>query len=188
MKGMSGSVKLLLALMGCSFLFGIQPARAVDVNIKITGTILIPPCKINGNDAEIQVSFGKMSLYNVDGQKNAQTKTVTVNCDYYQGTPYVLIDGPVLQGAGDNVLKTTGANPSALGIALYQGSDVNTAHPLRTGTGEQGKYGYKITRGLTGRNQASGTFTFTAVPVKYGSGALTAGMFSATATMKINYL
>lgn len=62
------------------------------------------------------------------------------------------VDGPVLQGAGDNVLKTTGANPSALGIALYQGSDVNTAHPLRTGTGEQGKYGYKITRGLTGRN------------------------------------
>lgn len=188
MKGMSGSVKLLLALMGCGFIFGIQPARAVDVNIKITGEIYIPPCKINGNDTEIQVPFGKMSLYDVDGQNNAQTKTVTVNCDYYQGAPYVRIDGTVLQGAGDNVLKTTGANPSTLGIALYQGSDVNTAYPLRTGAGEQGKYGYKIMRGLTGQNQASGTFTFTAVPVKYGSGALTAGTFSATATMSISYL
>lgn len=188
MKGMSGSVKILLALMGCSFLFGIQPARAIDVNIKITGTILIPPCKINGNDAEIQVSFGKMSLYDVDGQKNAQTKTVTVNCDYYQNTPYIQVTGDVLSGAGGNVLKTTGANPSTLGIALYQGSDVDPAHPLRAGAGEQGKYGYEITRGLTGRNRASGTFTFTAVPVKYGSGALTAGVFSATATMKISYL
>lgn len=188
MKGMSGSVKLLLALMGCSFIFGIQPASAVDVNIKITGEIFIPPCKINGNDTEIQVPFGKMSLYDVNGQNNAQTKTVTVSCDYYQGTPYVRIDGPVLQGAGDNVLQTTGVNPSALGIALYQGSDVNTAYPLRTGAGEQGKYGYKITRGFTGQNSASGTFTFTAVPVKYGSVALAAGTFSATATMSISYL
>ncbi|TQN75924.1 UNVERIFIED_ORG: minor pilin subunit PapF [Citrobacter freundii] len=188
MKGMPGSVKLLLALMGCSFIFGIQSACAVDVNIKITGEIYIPPCKINGNDAEIQVSFGKMSLYDVDGQKNAQTKTVRVSCDYYQGTPYIRIDGRVLSGAGNNVLQTTGANPSTLGIALYQGGDVNTAYPLRTGAGEQGKYGYKITRGLTGQNSASGTFTFTAVPVKYGSGALTAGTFGATATMSISYL
>ena len=188
MKGMPGSVKLLLTLMGCGFIFGIQPARAVDVNIKITGEIYIPPCKVNGNDAEIKVPFGKMSLYDVDGQKNAQTKTVTVNCDYYQGTPYIRVDGTVLPGAGDNVLQTTGANPSTLGIALYQGGDVNTAYPLRTGAGEQGKYGYKITRGLTGQNTASGTFTFTAVPVKYGSGALNAGPFSATAIMSISYL
>lgn len=188
MKSMSGSVKLLLALMGCGFIFGIQPVRAVDVDITITGEVYIPPCKINGNDAEIHIPFGKMSLYDVDGQNNAQTKTVTVSCDYYQGTPYIRIDGTVLQGAGDNVLQTTGANPSTLGIALYQGSNVNTASPLRTGTGEQGKYGYKITRGLTGQNASSGTFTFTAVPVKYGSVGLVAGTFSATATMSISYL
>lgn len=188
MKGISGSLKLLLALMGCCFISGIQPAGAVDVNIKITGEIYIPPCKINGNDTEIQVSFDKMSLYEVDGYKNAKTKTVQVSCDYYQGTPYIRIDGTVLSGAGNNVLKTTGANPSALGIALYQGSDVNTAYPLRTGAGEQGKYGYKITRGLTGQNTGAGTFTFTAVPYKHGSGTLNAGTFSATATMSISYL
>lgn len=65
---------------------------------------------------------------------------------------------------------------------------MDPTYPLRTGAGEQGQYGYKITRRLTGRNKASGTFTFTVVPVKYGSGALTAGTFSATATMKISYL
>ncbi|MEC9534032.1 fimbrial protein [Escherichia marmotae] len=185
---MPGSVKLLLALMGCGFISGIQPARAVDVNIKITGEIYIPPCKINGNDAEILVSFGDMSLYDVDGQNNKQTEELRVSCDYYQGTPYIRVDGAVLQGAGDNVLQTTGANPSTLGIALYQGSDVNTSYPLRTGAGEQGKYGYKITRGLTGQNTASRTFTFTAVPYKYGSATLAAGTFSATATMSISYL
>lgn len=190
MKRISSSVKLLLVLMGGCFVSGIQSARAVDVNIKITGEIYIPPCKINGNNAEIQVPFGKMSLYEVDGYKNAQTKTVSVSCDYYQGTPYIRIDGTMLSGAGNNnnVLKTTGANPSTLGIALYQGNDVNSAYPMNIGAGEQGKFGYKITRGLTGQNNASGTFTFTAVPVKYGSGSLTAGTFSATATMSISYL
>ena len=59
MKGMSCSVKLLLALMGCSFISGIQPVWAADVNIKITGEIYIPPCKINGNDAEINIHFGQ---------------------------------------------------------------------------------------------------------------------------------
>ncbi|HAO0324564.1 TPA: fimbrial protein [Escherichia coli] len=188
MKGMLGSTKLLLALMGCGFIFGIQPVRAASVDITITGEIYIPPCKINGNDAEIYISFDKMSLYDVDGQKNSRTKTVTVSCDNYQGTPYIRIDGTVLQGAEKNVLQTTGANPSTLGIALYQGKDVNMAYPLKIGAGEQGRYGYKIKRGLDGLNSASGVFTFTAVPVKYGSGALTAGIFSATATMNISYL
>ncbi|EHY3137002.1 fimbrial protein [Escherichia coli] len=188
MKSMSGSVKLLLVLMGCSFIFGMQPVRAMNVDITITGEVYIPPCKINGNDAEIHIPFGKMSLYDVDGQNNAQTKTVTVSCDYYQGAPYIRIDGTVLQGAGDNVLQTTGANSSTLGIALYQGGGMDTSHPLKIGPGEQGKYGYKITRGLKLQNASSGTFTFTAVPVKYGSVGLAAGTFSATATMNISYL
>lgn len=188
MKGMSGSVKLLLALMGCSFIFGIQPVRAVDVNIKITGEIYIPPCKINGDTAAgILVDFDKISLYEVDGRNHAKTTAVTVSCDYYQGTPYIRLEGGELR-TGDNILKTAGANDTALGIALYQGSDVNTAYPLKVGPGEQGKYGYKITRGLTGQNSKSGMFTFTAVPVKYGSEALTAGTFSATTTMSISYL
>jgi minor pilin subunit PapF len=185
MKGVPGSVKLLLVLMGSGFFFGMQPAGAVDVTIKITGEIYIPPCVIN-NDTGIKVSFGEMSLYEVDGEKNAKTTSVNVTCDYYQGTPYIFVGGAQLSGAGDNVLKTTGANPSTLGIALYQGGNVDTSHPLKIGQGEQGRYGYKITRGLAGQNTASGTFMFTAVPYKHGE--LKAGTFSAIATMSISYL
>ncbi|EHN1447289.1 fimbrial protein [Escherichia coli] len=188
MKGILYSMKILLAFMESCFIFLIQPVSAANVNVKITGEIYIPPCKINGDDTEIQISFDKISLYEVDGYKNAKTKTVTVTCNYYQGTPYIRMDGAVLSGAGDNVLKTSGANALTLGIALYQGSDVDTAYPLRIGSGEQGKFGYKITRGLTGLNTTTGLLTFTAVPYKYGSGTLNAGAFGATATMSISYL
>lgn len=185
MKKIVCSMKLLLMLAVGDILL-IQTAGAVDINI--TGEIYIPPCKINNNDSEIKISFNRISLYEVNGYKNAKTKTVTVNCNYYQGTPYIRIDGTVLSGAGDNVLKTTGINASVLGIALYQGDDVNSSYPLRIGAGEQGKYGYKITRGLTGQNITVGQFTFTAVPYKHGLGTLSTGTFSAIATMHISYL
>ncbi len=176
---------ILKVLLGSIFFFGIQSAEAVDVNIKITGEIYIPPCRINGNNADIDVTFPAMSLYEVDGIKNPVTKTVSVICDYYEGKPYIRVTGTPLSGAGDNVLQT---NILGLGIALYQGEDVNTSYPLRTGAGEQGLYGYEITRGLANMNTNSGQFTFTAVPYKHGSGTLTAGTFSATATMSISYL
>ena len=181
-------MKLLLVLIGYGYFVEIQSARALELDIEITGVVFIPPCKINDNNTEIKVSFDKMSLYEVDGYKNAKTKTVTVSCDYHQGTPYIRIEGEVLSGAGDNVLKTSGVNSTALGIALYQGQDVNTAYPLRIGPGEQGQYGYKIIHGLTENNTAIGQFTFTAVPQKYGVGTLNAGAFSAIATMSISYL
>ncbi|MCU6345181.1 fimbrial protein [Escherichia coli] len=178
--------KIILSVVGGS-LFLIKSAMAVEYNIKIAGEIYIPPCKIN-NDADIQISFGKISLREVDGYKNVVTKTVSITCEYYQGVPYIRVDGSVLSGAGDNVLETTGINASSLGIALYQGNDVNISYPLRIGTGKQGKYGYKITRGLTEQNTTSGQFTFSAVPYKYGSMELLAGNFNATATMSISYV
>ncbi|HBR2043248.1 TPA: fimbrial protein [Klebsiella pneumoniae] len=187
MKNILDSVKLLLVLMGVG-IFGMQPASAVNMNIKIKADVFIPPCKINGGNEDIKVHFDKMSLYEVNGYKNAKTTTVTINCEYYQGTPYIRMDGPLLSGSGDNnVLSTQGTNPSTLGIALYQGSDVNASYPLKIGPGDQGK-GYKITRGLTGQNAREGEFTFTAVPYKNGTGTLNAGVFSATATMSIHYV
>ncbi|WP_218077226.1 fimbrial protein [Escherichia coli] len=190
MKGKLSSVKLFLLLTGGLFYYGMKFSLAdtTNVNIDITGTVYIPPCKINGNDEDVKVYFDKIPLYEVDGYKNAKTKTVTVSCDYYQGTPYIRMEGAMLSGAGDNVLKTTGANSSTLGIALYQGRSVNIAYPLKLGAGEQGKYGYKIMQGLTGQNTASEQFTFTAVLGKYGTGVLKAGAFSAVATMSISYL
>ena len=189
MRSGAGLVKAVVQmLLGGIFFFGLPSAYAAEnITVKITGEIYIPPCEINSG-RDINVSFENMSLYEVDGYKNAKTETITVRCYYYQGTPYVRVTGTQMTGGGDHVLKTSGANPSALGIALYQGESVDTAYPLRIGAGEQGQFGYKITRGLAGENTATGQFTFTAVPYKYGSGTLNAGNFSATATMSISYL
>lgn len=161
-------------------------AKSVEVAIKIIAQVHIPPCKVN-DDKTINVSFRKIALRKVNGQNFAQTRTVSVSCDYYQGTPWIVVTGNQLSGAADHVLRTSGKNASRLGIALYQGSDVNSSYPLKIGVGEQGKYGYQVTRGLTGSG-ANKQFTFTAVPYKYGGSELLAGEFSATATMSINYL
>ncbi|WP_308461051.1 fimbrial protein [Yersinia enterocolitica] len=46
----------------------------------------------------------------------------------------------------------------------------------------------EIKKGLSQVNVERSYFTFTAVPYKYGTAALTAGTFSATATMSIIYI
>lgn len=182
------SMKRIL-LIFCSGLFGIQTVSAQDVQIKITGTIYIPPCKIN-NDNDFKIPFGKIPLQKIDGVNFAKSTTVTVNCEYFQGKPYVYLSRGtgLLLGAPDYVLKTTGANPSTLGIALYQGNSVDSAYPLRIGAGVYGKNGNEIKKGFSSLNTQISEFTFTAVPYKYGSENLNAGEFEASVTMSISYL
>lgn len=160
--------------------------RAVDIPIKITGTVHIPPCKIK-NNTDFKVSFGKIALQKVDGRNYAKVTTVDVSCEYFQGKPYIRLSGGTgkLSGAPDNVLKTIGVNSSVLGIALYQGVGEQT--PLKLGTGDGG-YGYEIKKGLSGYNIQNSQFTFTAVPYKKGYSDLKAGTFNASVTMSISYL
>lgn len=182
--------KMALMLMSCSGLLWMNGAGAVDVQIKITGEIHIPPCKVTSEDGPtLKVSFNKIALQKVDGQNYAKTDNVLyLDCEYYQGKPYIRLEGNVMPGAADNVLRTEGANPSSLGIALYQGDGVNPSYPLRVGAGEQGKYGYEIRKGLSAVNARISNFTFTAVPYKQGSGDLQAGTFTAAVTMSVSYL
>lgn len=156
-----------------------------DVQVLITGEIYNPPCEINDNN-RIVVDFEKIALQKVDGSAYQKSVTVPVKCLYYAGTPYVTVSGTQLEGAPDNVLKTssTGVNASRLGVALYQGSGIETGLVLGNGTSGRG---YPITRGFTNVGEASSTFTLTAVPYKNGSGDLEAGFFSATASMSILY-
>ncbi|WP_258126449.1 fimbrial protein [Escherichia coli] len=179
MKRKYYAIKLLSVII--SIFSSIQYVNA-DVGIKITGTIIVPPCEINSANEDIQVSFGKIPLNEIDGHKHAVTKKVNLKCYYHQNTPYIKINGNVLPGAEDNVLNTTGANESILGIALYQGDNVDSSYPLRIG-GD----GYEIIRGLDGLRKESGQFTFTAVPYKLKIKELNGGAFSAIATMNISY-
>ncbi|EBI2856033.1 fimbrial protein [Salmonella enterica] len=181
-------LKVICPVVVGGAMLNINSAQAIDVNVRITGEILIPPCKIN-NDAVVNVTFGKIALQKVDGVQSAVSKTLDVNCDYYQGTPYIVVAGNAMTGVVDkNVLETAGDNAGRLGIALYQGNGVNTSAPMKIGTGgDKGAYGYPVIRGLSGSG-ASGQFTFTAVPWKKSTAQLLAGQFSATATMSISYL
>lgn len=164
--------------------------HADDIRINITGDIYIPPCKID-NDVAVNIDFKDISLQEVDGVQSAIIKKLNVSCTSYQGMPYIVVSGKAMTGVIDNnVLDTEGKNSGRLGIALYQGSGVDTSVPLKIGTGGSGgrsSFGYPVVRGMTG-NGASGQFTFTAVPWKKNNAALEAGEFSATATMSISYL
>lgn len=156
-------------------------ALAEEVQIEITGEIYNEPCKIN-NDASFEINFGKVSIQEIDGEKFKQTKTVEVLCVNNSGVPYISFTSST-GVQGENILKTTGVNASSLGIALYQGDSVDSRFPLKVNVDKD-----KIKKGLSQINTEKSHFTFTAAPYKYGNEALTAGTFSATATMNIFYV
>ncbi|EBG4357932.1 fimbrial protein [Salmonella enterica subsp. enterica] len=187
---MSALLKVIcpVVLAGGMLLSAIGYSKTENINIRISADVYIPPCKIN-NDALVTVSFGKISLRTVDGTQSAVSKTLDVSCDYYQGTPYIVVGGSAMTGVVDNnVLETTGDNAGRLGIALYQGAGVDSSAPLKIGTGgDKGAFGYPVIRGLSVTG-GSGQFTFTAVPWKKSNAELQAGQFNATATMSISYL
>ncbi|HHT2664592.1 TPA: fimbrial protein [Citrobacter freundii] len=180
-------LRRILLMLSCFWWVWIPDAQSFNMNIKIYGEIYIPPCRINDNDTS-HISFGRIALQKVNGQNYAESRTVKITCKYYVGMPYIRVNGVVLPGAGDNVLKTNGANPDSLGIALYQGEGVDNAYLLKIGSGEQGMYGFKIKKGLSALNSRDSEFTFTAVPYKYGQSDLKAGVFNASMTMSISYL
>lgn len=136
---MKNRMRLVLSALTGGVMLLSAPVMAVDVPIKITGTIYIPPCKIK-NDTDFKVSFDKIALQKVDGQNYAKSTTVEVSCEYFQGKPYIRLSGGTgqLSGAPDNVLNTTGANPSALGIALYQGGGGGSSEFAQTGSRSTG--------------------------------------------------
>lgn len=171
----------LAGLMATGLLLISAQVLAVDVSIKITGTIQIPPCEVN-EGREIVVDFKDVSVTDVANDRNRRKVDVPFRCSYSQGKAYVKVAGTQL-GSNTNVLKTDVDN---FGIALYQGE--GTATKLVLGDGKhngQDSIGYPIQSGLSGKE--SGTFTFTAIPFKEGNKDLTAGAFQASANMSISY-
>ncbi|EAU2345834.1 fimbrial protein [Salmonella enterica subsp. enterica serovar Brandenburg] len=168
-------------LMTVGLLLVSAQALAMDVPIKITGTIQIPPCLVN-EGRRIEVDFGDVSVIDVANKRNQQKVSIPVNCAYAQGHAYVKVTGTQL-GSNTNVLAT---NVKNFGIALYQGEGVSTEMLLGNGQNNgKDSIGYRITTGFTGSN--SGTFTFTVVPYKQGNDELTTGGFTASANMNISY-
>ncbi|EHR8245441.1 fimbrial protein [Escherichia coli] len=171
----------LIETVAAGLLFTSVQSMAVDVPVKITGTILIPPCQVNDGKM-IEVEFGDVSVTDVSNERNRRKVTVPVKCSYAQGTAYVKVTGSQL-GSNTNVLAT---NVSNFGIALYQGDGTSTKLILGDGAfNGQDSIGYPIQTGLSGKE--SGIFTFTAVPYRASSGDIEAGAFAASANMSISY-
>ncbi len=145
-----------------------------DVQINIKGNIYIPPCTIN-NGQNIDVKFVDISPDLVkDNPENTAikgrvTKTISVNCPYNSGEPWLKVTGNV----DNNALTTDMPN---LRIALYQGDNTSTRLTLGEGSGN----GYRVTTGLNAT-----TFTFTSV--LFRTGYLTGGEFGASASMTLKY-
>ncbi|HFG3511669.1 TPA: fimbrial protein [Escherichia coli] len=171
----------LSGLIAAGLLFTSIQVLAVDVPIKIVGTIQIPPCQVN-NGEMIEVNLGDISVTDVENKRNQRKISVPVTCRYAQGTAYIKITGTPL-GKNTNVLVT---NVDNFGIALYQGDGTITKLVLGDGKyNGQNSIGYPIETGLTGKE--SGTFTFTAAPYKEENKDLTAVAFTASANMNISY-
>lgn len=83
---MKNRMRLIFSALTGVVMFLSVPVRAIDVPIKITGTVYIPPCKIK-NDTDFKVSFGKILLNKVDGRNYAKVTTVDVSCEYFEGKP-----------------------------------------------------------------------------------------------------
>lgn len=159
-------------------------ANAVD--LRFSGNLTIPNCVVN-NNSDIAIVFPSMEIQRVSTiaspGTNAVTKAIILNCPYSVGTPYVLIGGTVMSGqsAPSNILATS---QTALGIALYQGTAIDANKKLLLGTGNGN--GYVGTNGMTGSG-SNRTFTLTAAPVTSDYTRLTAGNFTASASIAVIY-
>lgn len=160
--------------------------QAGAVNLNFSGTLTIPNCVVNSN-SDISIVFPTMDIQTVSDiaspEINPVTRAITLSCPYSVGTPNVLVNGTVMTGqtAPSNILATS---QDALGIALYQAGAIDISKKLLLGVGTGN--GYDGTNGMTGTGSER-TFTLTAVPVTSDYTVLTAGTFTASASIAIIY-
>ncbi|WP_175610752.1 fimbrial protein [Escherichia coli] len=149
------------------------------VNINIKGEVKIPPCFIN-NGQNILVDFNRVDIRSLNESAISKKIEIPIQCSYYQGEPYILINGTVMDSQV-NTLKTTGVNTEHLGVRLYQGGQVNETNLLNLNKA------IRIQSGITNKNNSQGLLTLTAALWVDGKEALTPGQFSSTATIGLYY-
>lgn len=150
----------------------IHTARAAQTGDTVTYNfkghfLVLSPCIIS-DDKVIEISFGSVGVKKVDGVNYKQTIPYTVDC---KGEPDSTAMNLTLTGTAmsfDNAAVTT--NAAGLGIQIQaDGQPLKLNTPLATTLG-----------GLS-------SLVLTAVPVKDPSTELAAQIFSATATLKVDY-
>ncbi|MGL5006062.1 MAG: fimbrial protein [Plesiomonas sp.] len=142
----------------------------------ITGVAFAPACIIN-NNSDINVEFGNVNTESIrDGLYKVIT-VVPVECAYHTGTPKVTFSGVISPEFGNaNILSTT-KESEGLGIALYKGHYVDASHALPL----------NIAVDLNSDEFTGTQFSFTSLLIESGRIAVTPGIFTAVATIKIAY-
>lgn len=163
--------KLRYALALSAMALGVmQPAQAVEegdtTNVYVTGTLVeTPDCTIN-NDKPVVVNFGdEMITRLVDGERYRTNIEYSITCKNLAKNALALAISGSTADFGTGLLRT---DKEGLGLRLYHGTKIIS--PNYTAI-----FNYGVTP------------TFSAVPVAQDNTTLTAGTFTATATMVIAY-
>lgn len=150
-----------------------------DTGINFTGNLTIPLCTVN-NNAQVNVPFGDIEIQTLTAQDQAYKITafnIPVNCPYTVGTPTITINSSSVHDATKGILQTSKYSE---GLVIYMlKKDGTTALPIGTAS--------DITQSITGTGSAR-TLTLNAGVGRTGSiDKLTAGTFTASATMQVKY-
>ncbi|MCN5866205.1 fimbrial protein [Escherichia coli] len=152
----------------------VNSVRAVDVPVRIYGTIIIPPCEINSGEP-VNVDFGNVQEEKINSRTYDKKIIVPVRCPYHQGDVSLTITAAsIIENAG--VVAT---DIEGLGILLYEEGNNKPLSLNNAAT---------ISTGLRGKGEEYSNFTFIASLYKYGKNKLKKGVFRATVMIDIYYI
>ncbi|EII7062059.1 fimbrial protein, partial [Escherichia coli] len=144
----------------------VNSVRAVDVPVRIYGTIIIPPCEINSGEP-VNVDFGNVQEERINSRTYDKKIIVPVRCPYHQGDVSLTITAASIIENADVVATDI----EGLGILLYEEGNNKPLSLNNAAT---------ISTGLRGKGEEYSNFTFIASLYKYGKNKLKKGVFRAT--------
>ncbi|HCN6076198.1 TPA: fimbrial protein, partial [Escherichia coli] len=117
----------------------VNSVRAVDVPVRIYGTIIIPPCEINSGEP-VNVDFGNVQEEKINSRTYDKKIIVPVRCPYHQGDVSLTITAASIIENADVVATDI----EGLGILLYEEGNnkplsLNNAATISTGLRGKGE-------------------------------------------------
>ncbi|HCP9343572.1 TPA: fimbrial protein, partial [Escherichia coli] len=143
----------------------VNSVRAIDVPVRIYGTIIIPPCEINSGEP-VNVDFGNVQEEKINSRTYDKKIIVPVRCPYHQGDVSLTITAASIIENADVVATDI----EGLGILLYEEGNNKPLSLNNAAT---------ISTGLRGKGEEYSNFTFIASLYKYGKNKLKKGVFRA---------
>ncbi|HFV8933175.1 TPA: fimbrial protein, partial [Escherichia coli] len=124
----------------------VNSVRAVDVPVRIYGTIIIPPCEINSGEP-VNVDFGNVQEEKINSRTYDKKIIVPVRCPYHQGDVSLTITAASIIENADVVATDI----EGLGILLYEEGNNKPLSLNNAAT---------ISTGLRGKGEEYSNFTF----------------------------